>query len=130
MLILIASFNSLYTCVCVSFPLFNIQTLPMVLRGNKDEYSLELKNIFPFFMCTRARYLPVNASVLLPLGRAVRDKGSGCVQFLKSNPFLPTFRKPTWHCGDYKEGQNLNCLQGIEKLSQCCFVIEMSHSVH
>lgn len=68
-------------------------------------------------MCTRARYLPVNASVLLPLGRAVRDKGSGCVQFLKSNPFLPNFSKPTWHCGDYKEGQNLNCLQGIENVA-------------
>ncbi len=99
-------------------------------RGNKDEHSLKLKNPIGFFMCTRgARDLPVNACVLLPLGRAVRDKGLGRVQYLKSNPFLPTFSKPAWHCGDYEEGQNLNTFRAQRDIVNAVLQ-EMSHSFH
>lgn len=131
MFILIAGFNSLHT---VSVFLFRYLTFKLsqwiysLKRGNKDEHSLKLKNPIGFFMCTRgARDLPVNACVLLPLGRAVRDKGLGRVQYLKSNPFLPTFSKPAWHCGDYEEGQNLNTFRAQRDIVNAVLQ-EMSHS--
>lgn len=133
MLILIGGFNSLHT---VSVFLFRYLTFKLsqriygLKRGNEDKHSLRLKNPIGFFMCTRgARDLPVNACVLLPLGRAVRDKGYGCVQYLKSNPFLPTFSKPTRHCGDYEEGQNLKTFRA-QRNSVNVVLQEMSHSFY
>ncbi len=133
MIILIAGFNRLHS---VSVFLFRYLTFPLselingLKRGNKDEHSLKLKNPIGFFMCTRwARDVPVNACVLLPLGRTVGDKGLGCVQYLKSNPFLPTFSKPTWHCGDYEKVQNLITFRAKRDIVNVVLQ-EMSHSFH